>query len=333
MLGTSTYSLDAKKVQDAVGILDSELESLNSCIRIQRNANSGWRIAIWYAAIFAAAIIVMLMNHGWVSSYVAWLCIAASLLICSLVTLPSTVRTFRAFFQLRRSQRDLGLDRFKWFVGWREAGARMLRIAPFYLGIFLISFQYDAGSWIGDARILAGAVCMGISLHLLTSRALRPFETRVKETEILRSALLRRQSLSTFSGENATISLPGVEYKEIARIERALISLDRRRAVKQISTNREASIWAVQRSTRAMAKISALESAVQLRVQTRVDELSMNPEPGDAVKDTGGVWCVPVPQTAWAIAYTLAGNPQRIMIHDLLERAESKPSNEVRSGA
>jgi len=324
MLGVITYSLDTKKLEDAVGILDSELSALNSCIRVQIDANASWPVNIGqYVFLFTVAVIAILSNHRWVPLDVVVPSIAALFLVWFLVASPSTLRVFRAFIQLRRVQRDLGLDRVKWFVGWKEGGARMLRMAPFYLGILLVVSAFSkiqTGSWIRDAALIAGALCMGMSLRLVSSRALVPFERRVQETTILRSALLSKMTQATLSAENRTISLPEVEYKQIARIERALISLDRKQVVKQISTNRETSVCAVQQSVSVMRKTSALESTDRLRVQTRIDELSADPEPPDALRDSDGVSWVPVPQTSWAITYTLVGSPPRIVIHDLKSR-------------
>jgi hypothetical protein len=64
MSSTAAYSLDAKKLEDAVGILDSELEALNSCIRVQRSANASWLMTVSYVFLVAFAVIMMLSNHG-----------------------------------------------------------------------------------------------------------------------------------------------------------------------------------------------------------------------------------------------------------------------------
>lgn len=333
MTTTYTYALDAKKVEVAIGALDQELNSLNSYRQASRELTDGWRASMFYYFIGAAAGIVLLINHGWLSGGLGALFVYGCLLVMLLLTSPALIRSVRNFRKLRRAQRDLGVDPVHWFVGWKEIKARLPWLLLFYLGLGLgfAAIARDVGAWLRDALGLLAALCIFLFQRIMLKRQLVPIETRIREANALREALVRGET-SPDSTAASTISISDVDYKEIARIERALIERDRKQTVKDSLQSRAASVWPVRQSRSVTAKLLALEPAVQLRVQARIDELTMHPEPSDATKDTDDNHFVQVLQTDWTISYRLVRTPRCIMIRDLLERTESPQLCEPRNG-
>ena len=333
MTTTYTYALDPKKVEVAIGILDQELNVLNSYKQASRELTVGWRVSISYYFIGAAAVILLLINHGWLLWELGALFVYGFLFVMFLLTLPALIRSVRNFRKLRHAQRDLGVDPVRWLIGWKEAKARLPWLLLFYFGLGLVSaaIALDVGAWLRDALWVLAALCFLLFQRMMHKRQLIPVETRIREANALREVLVSGETSPKPTGGVSTISLSDVDYKVIARIERVLIERDRKQTVKDSLQRQAGSVWPVRRSASVTAKLLALETAVQLRIQARIDELTMHPEPSDATKDTDDNHFVQVSQTDWAISYRLVRNPRWIMIRDLLEITQSPRLYEARN--
>jgi hypothetical protein len=326
----STYSLELDRVKDALSILDSEVEALKNYLKSQQQLNkANFLVYIFFVSI---ATLFILANHN-LLTFETGLMLGAA--ICTPLFLITTFYLFRgigAFRQLRQEQRELALEPIGWFVDWKEYKVRLVLQIPVALGliIFVISiFLRKFNLWIFDAGIVAYIIGLLVSSSLLAKRGSLLFETKLEEAERLRSSLLNRQTLSQRFGAEQSVSIPEEEYKQIARIERALIVRERRQAIKKSSKKPDNSVWAVQASASAMTKKSTLDDSARLMIQTRIDELTTNQQPADAHKDAEGFWRLPVPQTSLEISYTLLEDRKCIVIHALLER-EPEPSGLTR---
>jgi hypothetical protein len=194
----------------------------------------------------------------------------------------------------------------------------------------ILLFISPGRSWLIEIIAACFIFACLVIFSQLRPRTLRPVEELLVTNDLLRSRLLGMQKNLEESREAKTVSIPEAEYKQIARIEQALISLDRKRTIEQRRKEPNKSMYAVQQSRTILKKKSALEPSIRLRIQTRIDELTTDPQPLDASLGSDSTWRLSVPGTSWQISYTLVGDPQFIMINDLLKKAKSKQKNQER---
>src|SRR5215831_6402336 len=218
---TTYYTLDTKKLDDALAILDTELEALKFYAQIVREVNSGWSSIIGYISLVGMIVIAIPLNHEWISWKMALQSLAALYVVLLLVGFLSGFRSIREFLRLRRLQRNLGLARIGWFVGWKEFGARLLRLLPACLGqlictILLFFSLMDFHPWKADVGFVSLVLGWIVSMRLLTSRMPLPVQKRMEENERLRSRLMSSQKSSAGFGTDQTLSIPKAEYKQIA---------------------------------------------------------------------------------------------------------------------
>ena len=316
-----------KRLEDAESILDAELEALESCAKISREVNSGWHIISGYIFWVGILVIGMLLNHAWISWDMATISFWAWFVVYFLSALPAVTRSVRTFLYLRRLQRNLGLHRIGWFVGWKEFGIRLSRMLPGYLGMTACGvsiFYRDSHAWIVDVGLVSLTLGFVVTMRLISNRSLVPIQKAMEQNERLRLTLVSGQESYSGLASDQLISIPEIEYKQIAGIERALVFIDRQQTIEESLKTSNTSVWAVRQSANTMKKKLVLEPPVLLRVQTRIYDLSTTPRPMDARRDANGIWRVPVPETSYEILYTVAEDSHCIMVQDLFEKSDLK---------
>jgi hypothetical protein len=321
MENASSYELDSAKLTDALAIVNHELDVLKSLLRTREHSEPRIRISI-YLLFVAFLSISILGTHRWLSTRTFLLAFATFFVAYGLVSFFGGWKALREQRRLRQTQRALGLRPDSWvgFVGWKEAGLRYARGAPMillYLGGSAIAIVgwWRKNLWMTDAG--AALVALGSAMFsvFIFGRDLQLFRKRVEDTEQLLDSLLSQQ-VSLDKGP--AISIPEAQYKEIARIERALVNLDRQKAISQRAKSLSPLARAVQQSTTVIAKKATMEPFVRARVQTKIDELSTNPRPAGSRQEPDGHIRLPVAGTLWEISYLLVENQQRTLIQDLL---------------
>jgi hypothetical protein len=320
------YNIDSEKLNDALAILDKELEVFNSLVQIDQKFAPRIRFAI-FAFFLGLAMILMLRAHHLISFMIGWVLAAGFFLGYLLVLTIVLFKEFPAYKLLRRTQRNLGLapEKLIRFVGWKEAKARLLPVILKLLldiiaaAIIVASYLTENfNPWIFDFGILLLALTESIFFDFVTRRNLLLMQHRLESAKQLESTLLSQQKSQPETQGQLTISIPESEYKDIARIERALVNLDRQRAIKRTAKKGRTTALAVQQSASVLKAKSELEPSVRIRVQTRIDELSTNPAPTDSRHTPNGDWRLPVAETFWEISYAVAEDPPRILVQDLL---------------
>lgn len=290
----TTYTLDAEKLSDAIAILDSETNELRQVVQLRHKSLPLIKVTI-YIFIAGAAALWLLTLHQWIFPEAAMLYglifFAAYMLTALLLSYPS----MRAFYRLRRVQRSLGLEPEKHLASWQEARARIRLMIPSLVGFLALngSAAYffiweEFNPWIFDVGILSHLLGLVISANLIESRSSRMLQERLQVAEQLRASLLSRQKSSSGSGKGLTISVPEAEYKEIARIERALVNLERARLIKQISKNKTIALGVNEPrqggmnyvrtvSLEAEARSASFPPELQLRLAEITEMLTRNP--------------------------------------------------------
>jgi hypothetical protein len=278
-------------------------------------------------------VIEMLGIHEWLS-FESSLIVLATFVVAYVAGCLTTGWTeISATQHLRVTQRSLGLtpDKFFRFVGWSETWQRLARAFPmavlFVGGFFIANFGADLRNvWIVDFGFTLLALGLIWFLHLIIRRALMLSENRLMDSEQLRASLITQRDRAREAG--GTISFPEAEYKEIARIERALVNLERQRAIKANASKRQVQLLPVQQSAAVIGQKASLEPPIRIKVQTCIDELSTNPHPANAEAGPDGKWQLAVPETRLQISYAFGEHPQRILIEELSENPrDTKHSN------
>lgn len=171
--------------------------------------------------------------------------------------------------------------------------------------------------WIVDFGFILFALSFMLFLTLIVHRSLMIFENRLRDSERLRASLIDQRNTVREAG--VTISIPEAEYKEIARIERALVNLERQRAIKASANKRQVRLLPVQQTAAVIEQKASLDPPIRIKVQTCIDELSTNPHPENAEAKPDGKWQLEVPETRLQISYSFAEHPQRILVQELSE--------------
>ncbi len=323
MQSDSSYHLDSDKLDDVVEIVEGELEVLRSLVRSQQKAAPRLEMIVW--SFFVGLILILMLGvHEWVS-YETWrILLPVYLVVYVAACLMIGWKEMSATVNLRVTQRSLGLtpDKFIRFVGWNELWQRLVRGFPmavlFIGGFFLANWAVERrNAWIVDFGFTLVAISFIGFLHLVLRRTLMLSENRLKDAEQLRLSLISQRDTARETG--VTISFSEVVYKEIARIERALVNLERQRAIKANANKRRTQLLPVQQSVAVVGQKASLEPPIRIKVQTCIDELSTDPRPANAQAGPDGKWRLEVPETRFQISYAFAEHPQRILIEELSE--------------
>ena len=131
--------------------------------------------------------------------------------------------------------------------------------------------------------------------------------------------------------EDGRISIPAPLYKKVAQIERAQISRERARTIKEAKAKPVDVQYAVQKSRGAQQAQARLQLNLRLRVQDQIDALMAEPRPGGALVDQTGILYVGVPDTPVRIGYLVDDRSRRIQVVSVTPAA-SRPVSPSTSG-
>ncbi len=311
-----TYSLDSTQLNNALDIVESECKAAQSLARVLRKIIPR-EIVVARILYIGLTIRLILLFRNFSHAVIFVDGVLAVILLVGLCVLSPEIRAIR---RLRYIQSSLGIKQFSWFYEFQRPGKRLLLLALSSLLGLCLPIISQGRSWTLDIIALCSILVFSVIYGQHRIRTLRPVKDLLVRNERLQTILLNKQSTLIELAEGMTISISEADYKEIARIEKALISLDRERTIEQIRDKIDDSERAVQQSITVLQKKSTIEPAIRLKIQTQIDELSANPQPPSARENIDGAWRLPVPETSWDILYTLVGYPQRIVVHDLLKR-------------
>lgn len=273
----STYTLDAEKLADAIAIIDGETNELKRIAQIRDKSLTRINAIIYIFTAGAAALFILPIHELIIPEtavFYGLIFFAAYMLVAIIFSYES----LRAFYRLRRVQRGLGLQPEKYFVTWQEFKSRIPLMIPFVAGLLIAGGSLAAWAyyysnyriynpWFLDLAVLSYLLGLLISINLVESKSAEKLKERLLAGERLRASLLSRQKASTDSGQGLTISMPEAEYKEIARIEKALIDLRRQRAIRQSHGKAETSALEAdesQREDKEYAPIVTLDAKTEL---------------------------------------------------------------------
>ena len=198
-------------------------------------------------------------------------------------------------------------------------------VVLFVAGFLIANFGVDRRNpWIVDFGFTLFALSFMLFPTFIVRRNLMLFENRLRDSEQLRASLINQRN--TVSEAGVTMSIPEAEYKEIARIERALVNVERQRAIKASANKRQVQLLPVQQSAAVIEQKASLEPPIRIKVQTCIDELSANPQPENAQAGPDGKWQLVVPETRLQISYAFAEHPQRILVQELSEKPKNTNS-------
>jgi hypothetical protein len=318
----SVYYLDSKKLVDALAILEKELDVFGKFVQVERETAPRVKLTMDLSSIVFVSVGIVL-NHEWVSG---WTALVTGVLIYAgyfLAVFLSNREGIRASRRLRKTQKSLGLESEKGFVGWKEFKKRLpaaiVTLLLFILSLVLFFAFLDSPlyrRWLIDLSVIVLMLSSMRFFSVIARRNLMLLQRRLASASQLRDTL--EQATPTDKYGQYMISIPEAEYKQIARIERALINLERQSAISRAAKSSETGL-AVQQSNAVLKAKSELAPAARIKVQTTIDELSTNYRPADSRLSPDGDWRLPVAETAWEISYALAENPPRILIRDLLK--------------
>jgi hypothetical protein len=319
----SSYHLDSNKLNDVIAIVEGETAVLRSLVQIQQQIVPRLK-AVAYSFFLSLIVFEMLSIHEWFSYEVFRIVLPAFLVtyvpVCAIVGW----KELRATRRLRQTQRSLGLtpDKFIRFVGWSESWQRFVRGSPmvvlFVAGFFIADFGVkQRNPWVVDLGFILFALSLMFFVTFMVRRSLMLFENRLRESERLKASLINQRDTVREAG--VTISIPEAEYKEIARIERALVNVERQRAIKASANKKQVQLLPVQQSAAVIEQKASLEPPIRIKVQTCIDELSANPQPENAQAGPDGKWQLEVPETRLHISYAFAEHPRRILVKELSE--------------
>jgi len=326
----SSYRLDSKKLNDVIAVVAGETEVLRSLVRIQQRSVPRLNLAV-YSFFLGLFALELLGSHELLSYDILKFLLPAFVVVYVSACTIIGWKEIPATRQLRQTQRSLGLipDKFIRFVGWSESWHRLVRALPmavlFIAGIAIANFGAGRKNpWMLDVGFLLFATSFVLFLPFIVRRSLMLSENRVKNSDRLLVSLESQRKRVKESG--GAISIPEAEYKEIGRIERALVNLERQRAIKTAGQKRQVQLVPVQQSAAVIEQKASLEPPVRIKVQTCIDELSANPHPENAEATPDGKWQLSVPETRLQILYAFADHPRRILVGELSEDLlEQKP--------
>jgi hypothetical protein len=148
-----------------------------------------------------------------------------------------------------------------------------------------------------------------------------PFMRRAKqklETILALQKTLMKQKEGPATGRVSSAQLSPSEYEEIARIETTQIIEDRARSIGLAQNEPPDATYLIQNSKEMLSGKHQLDLETRTRVETAIFQLSTDPSPPDAVKDSEtGVLRLPVPETSVEIVYHIDEEQRRIFLLSL----------------
>jgi hypothetical protein len=254
----------------------------------------------------------------------------AYLIVCVVVSWKE-IRKFRG---LRQKQKALGLspDKYISFVGREEFKFRIVRILPasiltlMGMAMMMIAIVYE-NPWLSDIGVLVMAVPSALVARFALGRNILLFENRLKSSQKLLDILIAERDANR--DKETIIQIANEQYKEISRIERAVVSLDRQRAMRE-NRKRPGQALPIQQSRTVLNGKAELAPFVRTRVQTAIEELSHDAHPAASIQQPDGNWLLPVPDTSLGILYTISEKPPRVLIQNLLPTGPSNNLEAVR---
>ncbi len=153
-------------------------------------------------------------------------------------------------------------------------------------------------------------------------------KSRIKSEVITKlKSLLSSQIDKIDPGGKSHIDISYRDYELITEIERAQIYRDRQRSILDSYNKTYPGDYIVQKSRRARQQIAQLQIDSRLHVEERLDELMINPEPTDVIKDTGtSYWRLHVPAASTAIDFLVDNESQVVKIMSLKPITDNKSS-------
>lgn len=328
----SHYELDPRRLDDAIRILEAELAVTRPFFAQRRRLVPYSQRGLFVVSGLAALIFVS-WNHAWLSDAMAPWALGVFVGVPFAVVQAIGLGQLPAFRRIRHTQARLGIERARYlqFVGWTELRRRALVFAPllFCTLMFPLSVVLDWNPLVQDAWCVAFAVAFASAFsHVerrneVWQREIMGFD----ESERLLKVLLEHKAAAADAPAPEPLGLSAADYRQIARIERALVGRERLASVRlnarRTRTGRQE--WVVLQSAAVMDQKSRLDPSTRLQVQDWIDELSANPRPAGAVQDADGVWWAPVPGTDRRVAFFVTPDANEVLVRDLLPRAS--PAN------
>jgi len=297
MTEPSKSVLSREQIRQAIAVLRQEQEA--HPISPAQRKHLFWygiSLAVFFGAFFLLPFLHHILSEGarqrWADLLLIFFLLLLGgsflsivwLFLLNMKLIWQTWREFRLAFRTKLWQ----------LVARARTGRRWPRRLMIGIGAVLLVF-FLFGMWEVPTVGLPLAVALLVFFLLLFAR---------RRLDVLRNAdqlvaFLTKLDVSESPAGIDQIAIPTDIFKEIGGIED--VHIQRRRAM-AISEFRDSGHgYALLKSRAMIADIVKLDEATQLRVEARIAELTSDFPPPDALRESGGVWRVPVTETPYEI--------------------------------
>ncbi|HET9963074.1 MAG TPA: hypothetical protein VFQ34_12105 [Nitrospiraceae bacterium] len=217
----------------------------------------------------------------------------------------------------------------------RNAFSMAVRLAGLLVplsGIMIVGF--GSSQVVGVEKLLQLFLLFVFFLTTAIAIVSTYFVWRSKQRLLFLSRLhrsMQEQQEKVAHDEDGRISIPPPLYEKVAQIERAQISRERARTIKEAETDPVDLQYAVQKSRGAQQAQARLEPSLRLRVQNQIDALMAEPRPSGVVEDQTGTLYVGVQDTPVRVGYLVDDGSRRIQVVSVISAA-TRPASPNTSG-
>lgn len=211
------------------------------------------------------------------------------------------------------------------------------------LGFLAVAVVADLGKFRLDEELVGYVAILGIpallvlllpGLVLVSNRYLSWLRGRMRvldDVDRLRWSLERQREDARQTGELA-VDLSSAQALRLERAERSLIRQQRAVAIEKAHDSKMEAFTTF-RTLAARSQIESLEARERVRVESTIDELSIEPRPGAARRATAaGPHRLPVAGTDLEISYELSDEPRQVRILDVGRPGEGSAGETPSSG-
>ncbi len=358
-IGPSTYTLNARQVEQALGILRREQQVLRPSPPQEKAFKLLRFFVLGFAILFGLTLLIgllallalalpddlaggvpaILISGGILFGYfLLILLIPISIIIGILFffNLP----LFRKLWQHSRMARRLGLVtalRPHWRVERQKKWLpNVLLFLAGIAGVGVVGWGLVAvlGAVISGENLLREGLELLLTLlavilvgvALITTYFTQRSKDRLDLVDRLHTSFEAYGSPGV-PGQEQGVAVPAETYQKIARIEREQISRERAQSI-LTGLEEDDRPYFVQKSHEASRAQAALEAATRLRVQHRIDALTTDPRPPGAVEDPGsGLLHLRVPDTRITVSFAVDDEKRRIQVLALRPEPDDAPSS------